>query len=144
MRSLSIGEVSRRTGVRASALRYYEAAGILPRPARAGGRRWYDAAAIRRIDVLRFAQQAGFTLEEIKVLFHGFGADTPLSARWQSLVRKKLSELDLLAARVRRMRHALLKASKCGCIRIEDCLLSPEFEMSAHRDGAKASRNCSC
>lgn len=68
----SIGEVARRTGVRPSALRYYEEAGILPAPARVGGRRRYDADVIRRVDLLRFAQQAGFTLDEIKTLFHGF------------------------------------------------------------------------
>jgi DNA-binding transcriptional MerR regulator len=83
MRQLSIGEVARRTGVRTSALRYYEEAGILPTPARVSGRRCYDADAIRRVDVLRFAQQAGFPLREIKTLFHGFGAETPLSGqRW--------------------------------------------------------------
>src|SRR5882757_6660622 len=77
MRQLSIGEVARRTGIRTSALRYYEETGILPTPARVSGRRCYDTDAIRRVDVLRFAQQAGFTLREIKTLFHGFGADTP-------------------------------------------------------------------
>jgi MerR family transcriptional regulator, redox-sensitive transcriptional activator SoxR len=125
MRSLSIGEVARRTGIRTSALRYYEDAGILPRPARVNGRRSYDADVIRRIDVLRFAQQAGFTLEEIKTLFNGFRAETPLSSRWQALARTKLHELDELAQRIKRMRRALEVSLKCGCVRIEDCSLSP-------------------
>jgi MerR family redox-sensitive transcriptional activator SoxR len=125
MTSLSIGEVARRTGIRPSALRYYEEEGILPPPARSSGRRCYDADMIHRIDVLRFAQQAGFTLREIKTLFHGFGAETPLSARWQSLARAKLREVDLLAKRIRRMRRALELGLKCGCARIEDCSLSP-------------------
>ena len=144
MRALSIGEVARRTGVRASALRYYEAAGVLPSPARAGGRRWYDAAAIRRIDALRFAQQAGFTLREVKVLFQGFGADTPLSTRWHALARKKLIELEALAARVRQMRRALELGLKCGCIRIEDCSLLPEPALLANRAGTKVSRKRPC
>jgi MerR family transcriptional regulator, redox-sensitive transcriptional activator SoxR len=80
---------------------------------------------IRRIDVLRFAQQAGFTLEEIRTLFHGFDVATPMSTRWQSLARKKLNELDLLAKRIRRMRRALELALKCGCLKVEDCTLSP-------------------
>jgi MerR family transcriptional regulator, redox-sensitive transcriptional activator SoxR len=125
MRQLSIGEVARRTGIRPSALRYYEEAGILPTPARVSGRRCYDADAIRRVDVLRFAQQAGFTLQEIKTLFHGLGAKTPLSARWKSLAQGKLRELDALAERVQRMRRALELGLKCGCVRIEDCSLSP-------------------
>src|SRR5438128_2597669 len=125
MKPLSIGELAKRTGIRTSALRYYEEAGVLPAPARVGGRRRYDARAIRQVDILRFAQQAGFTLEEIKALFHGFGAETPLSARWRSLARTKLLELDFLAKRIRKMRRALEVSLKCGCVRIEDCTLSP-------------------
>lgn len=121
MKSLSIGEVAKRSGVRASALRYYEEAGILPATARVGGRRRYQADIIARIDVLRFAQQAGFTLNEIKALFQGFGPEVPVSARWRTLARKKLEELDQLAERIRRMRRALEFGLRCGCIRIEDC-----------------------
>jgi MerR family redox-sensitive transcriptional activator SoxR len=144
MRQLSIGEVARRTGVRTSALRYYEEAGILPIPARASGRRCYDADAIRRVDVLRFAQQAGFTLREIKTLFNGFGTETPLSARWKSLARGKLRELDILAERVQRMRRALELGLKCGCVRIEDCSLSPADvpETSGARIKSRRTRPC--
>jgi len=144
MKPLSIGEVARRTGIRTSALRYYEEAGILPTAARVGGRRRYDADIIHRIDVLRFAQQAGFTLEEIKTLFHGFGADTPVSTRWQSLARKKLDELDLLAERIRRMKQALQLGLKCGCIRIEDCTLSPAVvdDAKSQRVKARCGRRC--
>jgi MerR family transcriptional regulator, redox-sensitive transcriptional activator SoxR len=144
MKSLSIGEVARRTGVRTSALRYYEEAGILPPPARVSGQRRYDAAVIRRIDVLRFAQQAGFTLQEIKTLFHGFGAETPLSARWHDLARAKLTELDLFAKRIRRMRRALELGLRCGCVRIEDCSLSPADVPDASGRRAKASRGRPC
>ena len=125
MNTLSIGEVARRTGIRPSALRFYEEAGILPAPARVSGRRRYDAGVIRRIDVLRFAQQAGFTLQEIKTLFHGFGPTMPLSAQWRSLAREKLRELDMEAERLRRMRCALEISLKCGCVQVEDCSLSP-------------------
>ena len=125
MKALSIGQVAKRTGVRASALRYYEDAGILPAPGRSNGRRVYDSEVVHRIDVLKFAQQAGFTLDEIKTLFHGFGTDIPLSARWQSLARAKLQELDLLSKRIRKMKRALALGLKCGCVRIEDCSLSP-------------------
>ena len=121
---LSIGEVARRTGLRTSALRYYEDAGILPKPTRVSGQRRYDADIVRRVDLLRFAQQAGFTLDEIKSLFHGFGSETPLSARWRSLARKKLVELDELAARVARMHRALELSLECGCMRVEDCTVS--------------------
>jgi MerR family transcriptional regulator, redox-sensitive transcriptional activator SoxR len=125
MKLQTIGEVAKRTGVAASALRYYERAGILPAPHRAGGRRLYDADALRRVDVLPIAQQAGFTLGEIKTLFNGFGSSVPLSERWQSLARAKIGELDLLAKRIRKMKGALELGLACGCVRIEDCSLSP-------------------
>src|SRR5581483_8458763 len=144
MKPLSIGEVAKRTGVRTSALRYYEEAGVLPVAARIAGRRRYGADIIHRIDVLRFAQQAGFTLEEIKMLFHGFAAETPLSARWHSLARKKLRELDLLAQRIRRMRRALQLGLKCGCIRIEDCALSPADVSDATGRRAKVGSDRRC
>jgi MerR family transcriptional regulator, redox-sensitive transcriptional activator SoxR len=144
MKPLSIGEVAKRTGIRTSALRYYEEAGILPTPARVSGQRRYDADTIHRIDVLRFAQQAGFTLEEIKTLFHGFGAETPLSSRWRSLAKAKLGELDLLAMRIQRMRRALELGLKCGCIRIEDCTLSPADVQDGKGRGAKGGCGRSC
>jgi MerR family redox-sensitive transcriptional activator SoxR len=121
MKTYSIGAVAKQTGVAASAIRYYEDAGILPKPARSSGRRYYDADAIRRIDVLKFAQQTGFTLHEIKTLFQGFNSKTQLNARWQVLARKKVEELDALLQRIQGMRQALESGLKCGCIRIEDC-----------------------
>jgi MerR family redox-sensitive transcriptional activator SoxR len=144
MPSLSIGDVAKRTGIRTSALRYYEEAGILPAPARVSGRRRYDADTIHRIDVLRFAQQAGFTLEEIKTLFHGFGAETPLSTRWRSLAHAKLHELDLLTKRIRKMRRALELGLKCGCIRIEDCTLSPADAEDGNGRRVKSGCDRSC
>jgi MerR family transcriptional regulator, redox-sensitive transcriptional activator SoxR len=144
MKPLSIGEVARRTGVRTSALRYYEDAGILPIPERVSGRRRYDADSIHRIEVLRFAQQAGFTLEEIKTLFHGFRAETPLSKRWQSLAHAKLREFDLLSMRIQRMRRALELGLRCGCIRIEDCTLSPADIEAANGGARKSGCNGKC
>lgn len=125
MEELSIGEVARRTGVAASALRYYEDAGLLPAPRRVGGRRRYDPEVLRRVEVLRCAQQAGFTLAEIRTLFHGFGADTPLGERWNALAHDKLRELDALIARAGQMKRAILAGMECGCVRLEDCVLAP-------------------
>lgn len=125
MKPLSIGEIAKRTGLRTSALRYYEDAGLLPSPDRVAGRRVYNPDVIRRIGVLRFAQEAGFTLREIKTLIHGFEAKTPLSTRWRAMAQKKVTELDDLAERIQRMRRALALSLKCGCVRIEDCTLSP-------------------
>jgi MerR family transcriptional regulator, redox-sensitive transcriptional activator SoxR len=142
--SLSIGEVARRTGIRTSALRYYEEAGILPTPARVSGQRRYDADIVRRVDLLRFAQQAGFTLEEIKTLFNGFGSETPLSARWRALAHRKMRELDELVERVTRMREALQLSLKCGCVRVEDCSLSPADIPRNGKRRTQARSKCPC
>jgi MerR family transcriptional regulator, redox-sensitive transcriptional activator SoxR len=124
MSELSIGEVARRTGVKPSALRYYEQEGLLPRVSRAGGRRRYGERDVRMIEVLRFAQQAGFTLDEIRKLFHRFDAKAPLGARWRLLAQSKLRELDELQARIVHMRRAIEQGLACGCMRIEDCTLA--------------------
>lgn len=89
------------------------------------------------IDVLRFAQRAGFTLEEIRTLFHGFGQETPLSRRWEALAQAKLRELDALVERAARMRRAIEAGLTCGCVRIEDCMLSDESGAASH-DGVGA------
>ena len=124
MDELTIGEVARRTGLRTSALRYYEEAGVLPPPKRLNGRRLYGEEAVRVVEVLRFAQRAGFTLDEIRTLFHGFGADTPLNERWDSLAKAKVAELDALIERAARMKQAILAGLGCGCVRVEDCVVA--------------------
>jgi MerR family redox-sensitive transcriptional activator SoxR len=125
----AFGEVARQAGIRTSAIRYYEQAGLLVAPRRASGQRRYDPAILDRLALIRFAQRAGFTVSEIRTLFEGFGADTPMSLRWQSLAREKLEEVDALMDRAQRMRALLGQALACGCLRVEDC--------------AKAIRGCS-
>jgi MerR family transcriptional regulator, redox-sensitive transcriptional activator SoxR len=131
MSDLTIGEVARRTGVRTSALRYYEEAGILPPPRRVNGRRRYEPVALRMVEVLRFAQQAGFTLEEIRTLFHGFGADVPLRERWEALAEAKLRELDAMIARAGQMKRAIEVGLGCGCLRLEDCVIGVPCDPAA-------------
>ena len=123
---LTIGDVARQVGLRTSALRYYESVGVLPPPKRVNGRRLFGPDVVRLLNTVRFAQQAGFTVAEIRTLFHGFGADVPPSARWRELATRKLEELDALVARAERMRQALQTGMRCGCLRIEDCELDPE------------------
>lgn len=123
MAGLSIGEVARQTGVPPSALRNYEQEGLLPRTPRAGGRRRFGKREVQMVEVLRFAQQAGFTLGEIKKLFHGFDDKTPPSTRWRSLAQTKLRELDELQANIIRMQRAIELGLACGCMRLEDCAL---------------------
>ncbi|HEX6747419.1 MAG TPA: MerR family transcriptional regulator [Longimicrobium sp.] len=126
MDEIPIGEVARRTGVRASALRYYEEAGLLPPARRAGGRRMYPADVVRRIRLLRFAQRAGFTLAEIRTLFHGFDSAVAPGERWNALARAKIDELDDLIARATQMKRGLEMGMACGCASFDECVLPEE------------------
>jgi MerR family redox-sensitive transcriptional activator SoxR len=98
--SMSIGEVARSAGVRPSAMRYYEGVGLLPPPERENGRRRYDGEVLRevldRLAVVRVAQQAGFTISEIRTLLDGFSEDFPPSERWRLMAREKLPEVEAL------------------------------------------------
>ncbi len=118
---LSIGEVASRVGLRASAIRFYERAGLLAAPARINGRRQYEAAIVQKIRLIQMAQQAGFTVSEIRALFYEFPVDTPPSARWQQLASHKLQEIDVLLNRINRMKTLLERASRCECPTLEDC-----------------------
>jgi MerR family redox-sensitive transcriptional activator SoxR len=122
MTGLGIGEVARRTGMRTSALRYYEDAGILPRAARVNGRRRYSEDLVSLVEVARFARSVGFSLTEIKRLFGGMEGRRDIRARWKPLARAKLEELDGVIARAEQMKRAIESGLACGCIRVEDCL----------------------
>ena len=127
MESMSIGEVARSTGVRPSALRYYEGVGLLPLPERANGRRRYDGELLRevldRLAVVRVAKQAGFTISEIRTLLDGFSEDTPPSERWRILARDKLPEVEALVERSLSMKDLLERGLRCECLRLEECSL---------------------
>jgi MerR family redox-sensitive transcriptional activator SoxR len=125
-RELTIGEVADQAGLRTSAVRYYESVGLLPASKRVNGRRVFGPEIVRLLHTVRFAQQAGFTVAEIRTLFHGFGANVPPSTRWRQMADRKLAELDALVARAERMRQALRAAMQCGCLRIEDCEFNPD------------------
>lgn len=119
--AFSIGELSRRTGIPASAIRYYEEVGVLARSSREAGRRVFEDADVARLFVVAFAQEAGFTLREIRQLMTGFATGTPASTRWRTLAAAKLRELDARAARLRAMKVLLREALACGCLELEAC-----------------------
>src|SRR5919112_5297790 len=108
---MGIGEVARKAGVKPSALRYYEGIGLLPQPVRTSGQRRYDGEVLRevldRLAVVRVAQQAGFTINEIGVLLNGFSEYTPPSERWRVLAREKLPEIEALVERALGMKQLL-------------------------------------
>jgi len=125
--SLSIGEVARSTGLRPSALRFYEGVGLLPQPERTSGRRRYGGKVLRevlsRLAFVRVAQQAGFTISEIATLLDGFSDDTPPSDRWRVLAQEKLPEVEALVERALGMKDLLERGLRCECVSMDDCTL---------------------
>jgi MerR family transcriptional regulator, redox-sensitive transcriptional activator SoxR len=119
--TMSIGEVGRRAGLEPSAIRYYERLGLLPKPARVGGKRRYDASVLEWLALIALARAGGFTMAETKVLVSGFTPRSRPDALWKRLAATKLEEIDELVARAERMREVLRIGLDCGCFRLEDC-----------------------
>src|SRR5579863_3479843 len=122
MEELTISEVARQAGIRASAIRYYESVHLLPAPRRVYGRRRYDADVLRRLSVIQLAQQVGFTVAEMRMLFESLETSTSSASQWQILARQKLAEVDTLMHRAAEMRKMLLERLHCDCLNFEDCM----------------------
>jgi MerR family redox-sensitive transcriptional activator SoxR len=118
---IRIGELSRQTGLRASTLRYYEDLGLMPPPARQGGKRLYGEQALDRVAFIQFARACGFRLDEIAILLRATGDNTPVSARWRRLATTKLRELDELIASAEGMKRFLGSALTCQCVGADAC-----------------------
>ncbi len=122
LKELTISEVARQAGIRASAIRYYESVGLLPLPRRASGQRRYQADILRRLAFIQAAQAVGFSVADMQAVLHELDGDTPLSARWQSLAKRKLAEVDRLIQRAQGMRQMLEQGLQCGCPDLEQCI----------------------
>lgn len=121
MEQMTIGDVARQTGLNTSAIRYYERYGLLPEPAREGGQRRYDREVLTRLAVVRMAQEAGFSLEEIRTLLNGYPDAAPAGERWADLARRKIPEVDALIARLQAVRATLEESLRCGCPTLDAC-----------------------
>jgi MerR family transcriptional regulator, redox-sensitive transcriptional activator SoxR len=122
MGQLTISQVARQIGLRASAIRYYEKIGLLPHAERLTGQRRYDCTALYRLAIIQRARQLGFTLTEIRELFFGFRNVTRPSERWRTLSQRKLAELDRLMEGIKEVRRVLKKLmTKCRCDTLDQC-----------------------
>jgi MerR family redox-sensitive transcriptional activator SoxR len=106
MADLSIGGVARRSGLRTSAIRYYEKIGVLPRVPRTGYQRRYDPLILDRLAIVRFAQHVGLRLTEIKWLLNDVPGRPP-PERWRKLAEARLREVDSLIATAQTIRELL-------------------------------------
>ncbi|MCV7065117.1 MerR family transcriptional regulator [Mycolicibacterium farcinogenes] len=115
---LTIGEVSRRTGVAQTALRYYEQVGLLPAPDRVGGQRRYPESVLVRLEVIRLCKTAGFALDDIAMLMDD---DTPGRPVARALAQAKLTEIDEQMSALTRARAIIEWGMRCTCPSIDAC-----------------------
>jgi MerR family redox-sensitive transcriptional activator SoxR len=116
---MMIGQVAKASGLAASAIRFYEKAGVLPKPGRVGGRRQYDPSILERLAVLERAKACSFSLAEMRQLFNGFPDGTAPSERWLSMARSKIAELEQLESKIAATKELLLRP--CSCTDLAEC-----------------------
>ena len=134
MQLLTIGALSERTGVATSALRFYEAEGLLHATRSAGGQRRYHRDALRRVGFVRVAQEVGLSLVEIREALASLpDARTPtekdwerLSASWQPRIEHRIRVLE-------RLRDRLSACIGCGCLSLKVCRIVNADDVAGDR-----------
>jgi MerR family transcriptional regulator, redox-sensitive transcriptional activator SoxR len=135
--SLTIGELSVRSGVPTSALRFYEARGLVRAGRTTGNQRRYDRAELRRVAFIRIAQRVGLSLDEIASALATLpGSRTPTKADWARLSAAWRSRLDEQIGMLERLRDRLTGCIGCGCLSLQRCRISnPDDERAADGPG---------
>ena len=129
---LTISEVSRRSGVAASALRFYEERGLIESERVGSGHRRYSRPVLRRIAFIVFAQRVGLTLDEIGAELAKLPPGrAPTRRDWSRLSRGWSSRIDDRIAELQRLRAGLTECIGCGCLSLDRCkLANPEDRAS--------------
>lgn len=121
---ISIGQLARRTGLAVSAIRYYEAQGLVRSERTAGGQRRFLRSDIRRLSFVMIAQQFGFSLSRIRALLADLpDSRNPNGADWRRISLGFRDELDDRIATLTRLRDRLDGCIGCGCLSLETCQL---------------------
>jgi len=119
---LTIGEVAERSGVAASALRFYEERGLIASDRTEAGHRRYARAVLRRVAFIVFAQRVGLSLEEIGAELARLPADrTPSRRDWSRLSSGWSARIDERIAELQRLRAGLAECIGCGCLSLDRC-----------------------
>ena len=136
---LSIGDVSHRTGVPATALRFYESRGLIDPPRASSGHRRYPRDTLRRVSFILAAQRVGLSLREIRAALSTLPAGrTPtaedwsrLAAAWRPMLDERMKALELL-------RDQLDSCIGCGCLSLTTCALqNPNDEVASRGPGPR-------
>ena len=136
---LTIGALSKRTGVATSALRYYESEGLIHADRSPGGQRRYARATLRRVSFIRIAQQVGLSLEEIRSALSSLPDNrTPNKHDWERLSASWAPRLDAQIALLERLRDRLTGCIGCGCLSLRRCrLVNPDDQVAERGPGPR-------
>ena len=131
---IPIGEVAERSGVAASALRFYESLGLLRSERTGGGRRLYPRHVLRRVAFIRIAQRMGLTLDEIGEALAVLPPDrAPTKAEWAKLSRAWRRRLDDRISTLEALRDDLTGCIGCGCLSLARCRLYNPDDVASTR-----------
>jgi MerR family transcriptional regulator, redox-sensitive transcriptional activator SoxR len=135
---LTIGEVAARSGVASSALRFYEAQGLLAASRTSGNQRRYPRGVLRRLALIRAGRAAGIPLERIRAALDTLPSGrTPTRRDWERLSQAWRDDLEQQIATLTAIRDRLTTCIGCGCLSIDACaLLNPDDEAGALGPGA--------
>jgi MerR family redox-sensitive transcriptional activator SoxR len=136
---LTIGAVAERTGVAHSALRYYEAEGLICSSRSAGNQRRYHRDVLRRVSFIRVAQRVGLTLEEIREALGSLpDSRTPTQEDWARISEAWRPRLDEQIALIERIKDRLDACIGCGCLSLKVCrLLNADDVAGQHGTGPR-------
>jgi MerR family redox-sensitive transcriptional activator SoxR len=130
--SLSIGEVARRSGVAASALRFYEERGLITSERAGSGHRRYQRPVLRRIAFIVFAQRIGLSLTEIGSELEKLPGDrAPTRSDWSRLSSAWSARIDVRIAELERLKSGLTECIGCGCLSLKRCKLANRDDTAA-------------
>jgi MerR family redox-sensitive transcriptional activator SoxR len=122
---LTIGELSHRSGVAASALRFYEEVGLLYAERTSGNQRRYPRHMLRRVAFIRAAQRVGLSLDEIQLALSSLpNGRTPTKADWQRVSSDWTDRIEQQISDLHRLKRKLTSCIGCGCLSLRTCLLS--------------------
>ena len=131
---LTIGGVSRRSGVAASALRFYEEKGLITSERAGSGHRRFSRDVLRRIAFIVFAQRVGLTLDEIGSELAKLPRDhAPNRRDWSRLSGKWTHRIEDRIAELERLKSTLTECIGCGCLSLERCRLANPWDAAAER-----------
>lgn len=125
---MTIGEMSRRTGVAASALRFYEDLGLIASLRSDGNQRRYPRHMLRRVSLISVAKRLGIPLTDVQAVFATVPLDTtPSHEDWQRASRQWRRQLDERRLAIERLERELTGCIGCGCLSMKACgLLNPD------------------